>query len=64
MDKKCNNCAWYCHSSSKCYGNAIQEELAFAVKPDDLCRWWTHDGLTDQEREELDAVMTMECRAS
>lgn len=58
--KKCKTCAWYCHTISKCYGNAIQEELAVEVSPDDVCRWWTADGLTDGEREELDALATME----
>lgn len=52
---KCNNCAWYCHSDSQCYANAVQEELAIPVSPDHLCRYWTFDGLTDQERAEYEA---------
>ena len=56
----CNNCAWYCHGNSKCYGNAIIEELAEDVTPDHVCKYWTSDGLSDEEREELYALTTME----
>jgi hypothetical protein len=34
--------------------------LAVDVKQDDCCTWWAADGLTDEEREETGALMTME----
>lgn len=49
---KCSNCAWYCHTDSQCYANAVQEELAVPVSPEHLCNHWTFDGLEDWEREE------------
>ena len=55
----CNNCAWYCHLNGRCYAEAIQDELAVEVSPDDTCLDWTSDGLTDEEREEY-TLMTME----
>jgi len=56
----CNNCAWFCHSDRMCYGNAIQRELAVETTPDSVCETWSFDGLGDQEREELDVLVTME----
>lgn len=58
--KKCNNCAWYCHSSNRCYVQAIEEKLAIEVSPEELCDDWSFDGLGDQEREDLDTLVTME----
>ena len=58
--KNCNNCAWYCHGNSKCYGNAINDELAIQVDPWQVCSAWAYDGLDDWERDELDALVTMD----
>ena len=59
--KKCSTCAWYCHADGKCYGAANVEELAVSVPADSVCRFWTFDGLDDQEREEYEkTLMTME----
>jgi hypothetical protein len=62
MDKKCFNCWLYCHSDGKCYGDPraqYDEDYAIRVKADDLCCAWSPDGLTAEEREEMDALMTM-----
>ena len=58
--KNCSNCAWYCHGDSQCYGNGCHEELAVEVSPDHVCKYWMSDGISDEEREELDALVTME----
>lgn len=59
----CNNCAFYCHGNSKCYGNAIRDEMAVDVDPGRSCADWTFDGLKEWEREQV-LLMTMETRAS
>lgn len=56
----CHNCAWYCHANGKCYGNAINDELAIGTEPDGYCQAWAYDGLDDWERDELDALVTMD----
>lgn len=59
MKMTCNNCAWFCHLNGKCYAQAIQDDLAVEMSPDDTCKDWTSDGLSDEEREEY-TLMTME----
>lgn len=63
MMKNCNNCAWYCHSDGKCYGNSALRlgiEIGISVyKPLKDCPVWASDGLTDYERETM-TLMTME----
>ena len=54
--KKCGNCAWYCHADGKCYGT--EHRLSGAVNaqhPHNYfgnCKAWTFDGLEDWERTE------------
>ena len=54
--KICGNCAWYCHSNGMCYVPVYPDP----VIPCRACSNWSADGLDDQEREDLDALMTME----
>ena len=58
----CKNCAWYCHSDGKCYGtDARLDGIVRAQKPIGIkCTFWQFDGLEDWEREESEALMTME----
>ena len=54
-NRKCGNCAWYCHSDGKCYGNgaALAVGAPFAIVMDDkkpACGKWENDGLQDWER--------------
>ena len=51
----CNTCAWFCHADGKCYGAAYE---GAAVRPN--CADWTSDGLSDEERASLNALVTME----
>lgn len=57
--KKCKNCAWFCHFSQKCYAELFDEDLAVRVDPENICKDWSFDGLSDSEREEY-VLMTME----
>ena len=59
--RNCTNCAWYCHADGKCYGNPyhVGAELLFAAS-ERSCDDYAFDGLSDEEREELDALVTME----
>ena len=63
--KKCNNCAWYCHSDGRCYGQ-MATICGYPVGIGDgmrnrwACSNWSFDGLGDQEREDLDTLVTME----
>ena len=62
MAQKCKNCAWFCHADGRCYGNYMGVGLEI-FKPADQgnqCQDWTFDGLEDWEREETEALMTME----
>lgn len=65
MNKKnCANCAWFCHADGKCYGSWTGDayEIPNSVK-ESGCRFWSADGLTDEERADLypqEALMTME----
>ena len=65
MTKKCENCAWFCHTDGKCYGTAARLSglvpASFpAVWQGSACETWTFDGLEEWEREETEALMTME----
>ena len=63
----CKNCAWYCHSDGRCYGNLALlagEEIGCVVDINRSCRKWSFDGLEDWERDQLDpsnmeSLMTM-----
>ena len=57
--KNCNNCAWYCHADGKCYG-AASDGTYLPLINTGRCKNWAADGLSDEEREELDALVTME----
>ena len=62
MESKCKNCAWYCHSDSRCYGSApamiVGFPFAIEMQPEhEGCGSWQFDGLKDYERE--DTLMTM-----
>lgn len=56
MSKNCMNCAWFCHSDQRCYGICNGGK----APKWSVCGHWTADGLSDQEREELDTLVTME----
>ena len=59
----CNNCAWFCHSDGKCYGNHFTlVEIMKGIPTDarNICGDWSFDGLEDWEREELDTLVTMD----
>lgn len=60
MEKKCNNCAWYCHSNQACYGtpermNAETDSYEYRDARSEACTLWTFDCLEDWEREEYKA---------
>lgn len=60
---KCANCWFYCHRDGKCYEDIrshYEPEYAYAANPDEVCCAWSPDGLTAEERDALDALMTME----
>ena len=59
--KNCNNCAWFCHADGRCYGSwsGCSYEIPDVVK-ENGCRDWTADGLEDWEREDADALVTMD----
>lgn len=62
----CNNCAWFCHTDEKCYGNLALldgEEIGCNIDNTRSCRSWAFDGLKDWERENKDALVTVECVA-
>ena len=53
--KKCNNCAWFCHSDSRCYGTmkfTLGEPSS--VNKSWYCNNWSFDGLEDWEREDCE----------
>ena len=69
--KNCNNCAWFCHADRRCWAHQFElqdnplvnhRDWTFAVKDPNLwiCMYWTADGLTDEEREDTDALVTMD----
>ena len=66
MAQKCKNCAWFCHADGKCYGTPCLLRgwdfgILLPVPADNYnCPDWTFDGLEDWEREETEALMTME----
>ena len=66
MTKNCTNCAWFCHADGKCYGtefilDGMEIGAVLTEAPEEgCCRDWAFDGLKDEEREELDALVTME----
>ena len=60
MTKNCINCAWFCHADGKCYGVEGVPQGYPTVPNGCECSTWTFDGLKDEEREELDALVTME----
>ena len=60
MEKKCNNCAWYCHSDGKCYGTVARlygevESCEYRDARSEACEQWAFDGLEDWERAECEA---------
>ena len=63
MEKKCKNCAWFCHADGNCYGTKAR---LYAVVPASKaygisCSDWSFDGLSDQERDAYGmTLMTME----
>lgn len=61
MTKNCKTCAWYCHSDRHCYGfmGKVHGE-PMPVSKNWTCGKWTFDGLEEWEREETEALMTME----
>lgn len=63
MKNKCSNCWFYCHRNGKCYEDIrshYDEAYAFTADPEEVCCAWSPDGLTADERENLDALVTME----
>lgn len=62
MAQKCKNCAWFCHTDGRCYGNKMNVglEIFSPADQENRCPDWTFDGLEDWEREETEALMAME----
>lgn len=68
MTKNCKTCAWYCHSDGLCYGIPMKPfqmgtEVVLAIGYPPIkngCEYWAFDGLEEWEREETEALMTME----
>ena len=61
--KLCKNCWFFCHSNGRCYEDPrahCDEDYALKTDPESVCCAWSGDGLTVEEREELDALVTME----
>lgn len=56
----CNNCAWFCHSDGKCYGATFEGSRMSKATFETGCGRWSFDGLEDWEREELDALVTVD----
>ena len=56
----CVSCAWFCHSDRKCYGADFKGQELCRATYETGCGKWTADGLSDEEREELDALVTVE----
>ena len=54
----CRTCAWYCYADGMCYVPAYQGPVECAR----ACRYWTADGLDEEERVELesDALVTVD----
>lgn len=61
-NKKCSNCAWFCHADGKCYVPSSAEafEPPYRLLQAFECNAWTFDGLEDWEREDQPALMTMD----
>lgn len=65
--RTCNECAWYCHTDGRCYGNgaALAVGHPFAVAMDQnsrACGKWEFDGLEDWERDESCDLIVTEVR--
>ena len=64
MKNTCKNCAWYCHSDGRCYGNdmGVGLEIFKPADQENQCPDWSFDGLDDWERQDCEktALMTME----
>lgn len=63
--RKCMNCAWFCHAEKNCWKDSLGENPAYpmTVKPEWVCGAWASDGLGDEERADLYpeyALVTME----
>ena len=58
--KNCETCAWYCHTDGMCYAPLYTNPVEIPEWWGRRCLCWTADGLTKQEREDLDALVTME----
>lgn len=58
MTKNCNSCWWYCHSDGRCFRTAALKGVE--APKIQTCNEWAFDGLEDWEREDSDALVTME----
>lgn len=72
-EKKCSNCAWFCHADGRCYAHQIDMDQAFKgykwhiPEPDwsyyvdeperKFCSLWTFDGLEQWERDACEPAL-------
>ena len=56
----CNTCAWFCHSDGRCYGATFEGSRMSLATRETGCGRWSFDGLKDEEREDADALVTMD----
>ena len=60
----CKNCAWFCHADGMCWAPGAASPWEVSETQKNIgCMGWSFDGLEDWEREELDALVTMEAEA-
>lgn len=63
--KECKNCWFYCHADGRCYvdpRSAHDDNYALRVVMAQPCTDWQFDGLQDWEREDTEALVTMDIR--